>query len=1228
MANSTFEVDHFITVLQWNCRSLDPKLDAFKFLAHNNNCDAFALCETWLSPDMNLQFHDFNIIRLDRGDSRGGGVLLGIRKSHSFYRVNLPHFPDIEVVACEAILKGKSLCIASVYIPPKVAVNRKQLTDIFSAMPAPRLIMGDFNSHGIGWGEPYDDNRAALIYDLCDNFNMTILNNGEVTRLAGSCGNGSRLDLTLCSNSLSLDCNWNIIPDPHGSDHLPIKVSIASGFKPPQGINVKYDLTRNIDWTTYQNAINEALMSVEELPPLEEYNFISNLILDSALQAQTRSVPGTSVRRKPPSPWWDEQCSDVYRRKSNAFKVFRKRGTPEHFKSYLELENEFKSLIKAKKRGYWRHFVEGLSRETPMTTLWNTARRMRNRQSNNESEEYSDRWILKFARKVCPDSVPAQLHCRETASAVDENSQAFSMAEFSIALLSSGNSAPGDDGIKFNLLKNLPDVAKRRMLNLFNHFLEHNIVPDAWRRVKVIAIKKPDKPASDHNSYRPISMLSCVRKLFEKMILYRLDKWVETNHLLSDTQYGFRRGKGTNDCLALLSTDIQLAFAKKEQMASVFLDIKGAFDSVSIEILSDKLNDSGLSPLLNNFLHNLLSEKHMSFSHGNSTDLRFSYMGLPQGSCLSPLLYNFYVREIDNCLSDNCTLRQLADDGVISTTAPNENNLQGPLQDTLDNLSAWALKLGIDFSTEKTELVVFSRKHSPAKPKLQLLGKPITHSMCFKYLGVLFDSKCTWKPHIEYLQRKCQQRINFLRTITGTYWGAHPQDLLTLYRTTILSVLEYGSFCFQSAAKTHFIKLERIQYRCIRIALGCMHSTHTMSLEVLAGMLPLSDRFSELSLRLLTRCEVMNPLVIENFDRLLDLNHQNRFMTIYYTYITHDVSPSQFNPSRVSFSDFGNSVHFDMSMMQEIRGIPEHHRALIVPSIFSFKYGHVNPATAFFTDGSLIEDSTGFGVFNAIHSASRMLKAPASVYVAELAAIHYALETIASLPSDSYFIFSDSLSCVEAIRSQRPVRHSSYLLTKIRDILSALSSLCFVITFVWVPSHCSIPGNEKADSLAKVGAMEGDIYERHIAFNEFFHIFRQQSLVSWQNKWSEDCLGRWLYSIIPKVSKQPWFKGLDVSRDFIRVMSRLMSNHYNLNAHLSRIELRDSGLCECGTDYQDADHVIWSCAEYREVRSVLFDSLRARGRPPNVPVRDILAKRDLVCMELMYVFLRKANISL
>ena len=105
------------------------------------------------------------------------------------------------------------------------------------------------------------------------------------------------LDLSLCSTSLALDCQWKVINDLHGSDHLPIVISIANGSTPPDPINISYDLTRNIDWKSYET---ESIETYEELPPEEEYALLSGLIIDAATQAQTKPIPGVTIRQRPP----------------------------------------------------------------------------------------------------------------------------------------------------------------------------------------------------------------------------------------------------------------------------------------------------------------------------------------------------------------------------------------------------------------------------------------------------------------------------------------------------------------------------------------------------------------------------------------------------------------------------------------------------------------------------------------------------------------------------------------------------------------------------------------------------------------------------------------------------------------------------------------------------------------------------------------------------------------
>ena len=148
--------------------------------------------------------------------------------------------------------------------------------------------------------------------------------------------------------------------------------------------------------------------------------------------------------------------------------------------------------------------------------------------------------------------------------------------------------------MKFLLIKKLPEQTKQLLLNCFNWVVQNNAIPRSWSAVKIVAIQKPGKNPCYAESYRPIGLLSCYRKTLEKMIQFRLESWDEKNNILSPTQYGFRQSRSTRDCQVLLATDIQLAYTLKQELATVFLDIKGAYDSVLIDVLCKKMNNLGV----------------------------------------------------------------------------------------------------------------------------------------------------------------------------------------------------------------------------------------------------------------------------------------------------------------------------------------------------------------------------------------------------------------------------------------------------------------------------------------------------------------------------------------------------------------------------------------------------------------------------------------------------------
>lgn len=410
----------------------------------------------------------------------------------------------------------------------------------------------------------------------------------------------------------------------------------------------------------------------------------------------------------------------------------------------------------------------------------------------------------------------------------------FTCLELDAALKCCNNSSPGLDQISFPMIKNIDQRSRSIIVQLFTEFSRSQRFPTSWLDCKVIALLKPDKNTDEASSYRPICLLSCMRKLFEKIIQTRLDHWLESTRKSSPSQFGFKKGFGTQDCIAVFSTDLDEVFARKHICLAVFMDITAAYDNVQINILCSKLASLDCSYKMIKTIFRLFATRRLHFFFNRRlSEVRTCIKGLAQGSTLS-LLFNILTSDIGTRVPGLFKILQYADDVVIYASGIDKTSIQVNVQSAVNAISHQYKQIGLDISPTKSEFMVFSRKYKLPSFRVSLGNRPLTRVFEFKYLGIVFDPKCSWKLHVNSISKRCQMRINFMRTISGTNWGSHPDALLLLYKTTIRPVLEYGAIAFANLAKNNRIRLERIQWRALRTSLGLMQSTHTGSLEAQA----------------------------------------------------------------------------------------------------------------------------------------------------------------------------------------------------------------------------------------------------------------------------------------------------------------------------------------------------------------------------------------------------------
>ncbi|KAL4126363.1 hypothetical protein QTP88_010585 [Uroleucon formosanum] len=319
------------------------------------------------------------------------------------------------------------------------------------------------------------------------------------------------------------------------------------------------------------------------------------------------------------------------------------------------------------------------------------------------------------------------------------------------------------------------------------------------------------------------------------MLKSRLDWWLESNSILPTNLFAFRKGMGTMECLSTFIGKIYHSFNNKEFFVATFVDIRGAFDCVNISTLISHLLSLQVPTLFCNILSSLFKHRNLFFSSPfGATNTRSTFTDLPRGSCLSPILFNVYMSIVEKHLSSRghqCLI--YADDLVIFTSNKHLNLAIENLNLALKDLSEILTKVSFEIAPEKSKSVIFSRRRYLNNPDILIDDIIIPIVPNVTYLGIILDSKLRWLPHINSLTAFVSRWSNFLRTITGTWWGSHPSSLLSIYLSIIRAKLDYGCFLYGSASYTIWKKINKHQTSCLRTIIGYVRSTSCPAIEAL-----------------------------------------------------------------------------------------------------------------------------------------------------------------------------------------------------------------------------------------------------------------------------------------------------------------------------------------------------------------------------------------------------------
>ena len=399
------------------------------------------------------------------------------------------------------------------------------------------------------------------------------------------------------------------------------------------------------------------------------------------------------------------------------------------------------------------------------------------------------------------------------------------------------NKGAGPNGIPTKILQLISKFICVPLSKIFNMSILTGVHPDQLKQAHVIPIFKKGSRLLISN-YRPISLLSNLNKIFEKILHKRMFTYLDKYNLLYDLQFGFRAKYSTSHALIHMTEKIRQALDAGKVTCGIFIDLQKAFDTVNHNILLKKLHHYGFRGIINKWFQSYLSDRRQKVViNGFESENRLMPNGVPQGSVLGPILFLIYINDLHKCIQHSETYH-FADDTNILNISNNYKILQKNVNKDLKAMSCWLIANKISLNKDKTVMIFFRKHDALPTIKIKLHGKLLIPSSEVKYLGVYLDEKLDGIKHSEDLIKKLN-RSNGMLAKARHYIS---EDYLkNVYYATFSSHLMYGCQVWTQKLLSVSNKILKLQKKALRLITFSHHKAPSEPLFKQLGILKFTD---------------------------------------------------------------------------------------------------------------------------------------------------------------------------------------------------------------------------------------------------------------------------------------------------------------------------------------------------------------------------------------------------
>jgi hypothetical protein len=947
-----------LKILQWNCNSITGKCLGLRLLINKQKPDIVVLteikCNTALASLFIDKFPEFDS-QLFLRDEDGGGAAILIDKTLSYKKVNIPINFGVEAACIKVKINEKFAGIVAWYNKPSNNGISIEFLNWISSSMTEYLVCGDLNAKCIPWCK-IGNKAGEMLLEWNDSHDVMVLNDADRPTSFW------KSSATPVNNVLDLYVGTQVFTNnlreyktltkspvdiyQASNYHVPV-VAIFALKKTKINVNISKNKTfdtAKADWTDFQQTLNAIY------PTINTNDNITNIVLN--INAAFKTATETAI---PLAPTGNTRITNlprtvmnVIRDKNYWHRRYKRTRRKKARDTYYSLREATRLKLDKYQSDKMKTFVNGLG-PAPLSTkpLWRRINRLRNIKRSkqiptlvkggiefeddeskakifadrmtrtfNESKESIDNFDAEFKAKV-EEYISKEEYL---PSYPDKQVTKFKMKDLKRALKHMNSKTSYDAfGISNLLIKKMPQIFKHLLLEVFNKCLSENFLPDMWKESIIKMIEKKSDDLSDPKNYRPISITSCLMRLLERLILIRLQKHLDNNKILLESQSGFRKNRSTRDNLTFLVQKAQEAKNRGWNAMAIFFDIEAAFDKVWHAGLIYKLVQIRTPLYLLKIIITFLSNRSFQVKVGEKTsDKRKITCGVPQGACLSPTLFAIYINDSPSRSSKNNEQTMLfADDTAYLTLYKKKNNkVNKRVNKFLEELEEWARKWRVTLAPHKCNYIIFSKHDNTEKFSLKLNGQSLEFEKDIRFLGLRLDPKLNFVNQINHIKKTCRERLSIIKVISHKSWHLKEKTLVEIYHAIVRSIMEYSSIIFDLIAEDERKTIDTIQNDALRIIFKKDRDFSNKKLLKLANEITIKARMSKLKNDYLCKALLKkNPLITKAFKEFKEFaNGRNvQIKTIFSNYkmlndSIFDTTTSSFERSNNDARLFGNAL--------------------------------------------------------------------------------------------------------------------------------------------------------------------------------------------------------------------------------------------------------------------------------------------------------------------------------